>query len=267
MTQCDGSPAQQCVEAYLQGRLPELEARNFEDHYFDCPVCLEQVEAMEMAAVTVGRLDTPMPKPVRVVVWPGRVAAFGAIAATLLFAFAGLRVARRPQLQIASAPSVSQTSSAPAPVAEPAGNTEVASLADLSLPHYEAPRLRGEAGSAAFLAGMKAYAKRDCIVAVRSLAKVPASDEDAQAAEFYAGACQIHLRNLDAAVASLRKVATAGDSPQQEAALYSLAQVDLARSNAAAAQDQLQRTIALHGDFERRARAQLEKLSSLESRP
>ncbi|MCG8461460.1 MAG: zf-HC2 domain-containing protein [Holophagales bacterium] len=36
------------VERYLQGRLDAGESERFEDHYFECPECLEQLELAEM---------------------------------------------------------------------------------------------------------------------------------------------------------------------------------------------------------------------------
>jgi len=44
-----------------------------------------------------------------------------------------------------------------------------------------------------------------------------------------------------------------GDSPQQEAALYYLAQIALVHNDPTTARHYLARTIALRGDFERRA--------------
>jgi hypothetical protein len=55
-------------------------------------------------------------------------------------------------------------------------------------------------------------------------------------------------------------VGDAGDSPQQEAAFYYLAQIALADNDATAARHYLSQTISLHGDFEKRAHAELNQL-------
>jgi hypothetical protein len=107
---------------------------------------------------------------------------------------------------------------------------------------------------------MKAYSQGDCPGAERSLSQVGPPDADSLAATFYAGLCLMHEQKLSAAHDKLLQVAGAGDSPEQEAALYYLAQVALARNDAAAARPFLERTVSLHGDFERRARAELANL-------
>lgn len=65
---------------------------------------------------------------------------------------------------------------------------------------------------------------------------------------------------MSSATGTLHAVAGAGDSPQQEAALYYLAQLALAREDGPAARKYLKQTIALRGDFEKRARAELSEL-------
>ena len=70
----------------------------------------------------------------------------------------------------------------------------------------------------------------------------------------------MHEGDLDGAAHSLRGVSDAGDSPEQEAALYFLAQIALARNDAGSARKSLERTVALHGDYERRARVELTHL-------
>jgi hypothetical protein len=133
-------------------------------------------------------------------------------------------------------------------------------LADLVLPTYQLANLRGESANPSFAAGMRAYTQQDCTHALPALAKVPAGDADARAAQFFRGICQMHLGDLDSAARTLHTVSNAGDSPQQEAALYFLAQISLARNDAPSAEQSLQQTIALHGDYERRAKAELAQL-------
>jgi thioredoxin-like negative regulator of GroEL len=143
---------------------------------------------------------------------------------------------------------------------QPLVSAAISHLADLSLPVFEAPHLRGQDGDAKFDAGMKAYASQDCGRAVQLLSQVEAQSDEALAAKFYAGVCQLHEGNLAAASVTLGKVAAARDSAQQEAAIYYLAQIALTREDATSARHYLARTIALHGDFEQRARAELKKI-------
>jgi anti-sigma factor RsiW len=153
----------------------------------------------------------------------------------------------------------SGAANAPAAQAGPP-ETELASLADVHLPGYQQPQLRGEEAAnsdhAQFLSGMQAYAQGDCGGALEALAQVPATAADGLAAKLYSGLCQIQGRELQAAQASLTAVVDAGDTPELETAEYFLAQTRLLRGDAQGAREWLTRTIALHGDYEERAQKQ-----------
>jgi predicted Zn-dependent protease len=136
-------------------------------------------------------------------------------------------------------------------------------LADLTLPAFLAPNLRGESLDARFEAGMKEYANGNCRSAITALAQFPAESVEARAAQFYSGACQMRLGDFASASGLLRKVADGGDSPQQEAALYYLAQIALAGNDPATAHAYLLRTISLRGDLEGRAREQDRQIAKL----
>lgn len=160
----------------------------------------------------------------------------------------------------ASAPAKSNGANVPVARARPA-ETELASLADLQLPGYQRPQLRGEEAAnsdhAQFLSGMQAYAQGDCGSALGALAQVPTIAADGLAAKLYSGLCQLQGRELDGAQASLTAVVDAGDTPELETAEYFLAQTRLLRGDAQGAKDWLSKTIALHGDYEERAQKQV----------
>jgi hypothetical protein len=267
MTKCTGSPAEQWLESYLQGALPEAEAAEFEEHYFDCPVCLTQVEALQ--AVTLKLASQPRTPHKTLIAWPIRAGALGAIAALLVLGFFGYQ-ARQKALRttIAAGPVVSAPHSSPSSPSLHAtppslAATAASKLADLTLPEFIAPNLRGESQDVSFEAGMKDYAGGNCRGAIASLKQVPAESAAARAAEFYSGACQMHMGNLAGADALLRKVADAGDSPQQEAALYELAQIALADNDLATAHKYLLHATSLRGDLERKAREQDHRITVL----
>jgi TolA-binding protein len=264
MTNCIGTLADRCLERYIQGNLPEHEAREFEEHFFDCPECLAQVQAME--AVTAGLARHPVKIAKAPIPWPVRAGVLVAIAATLLIGIVSFRTflpkAAQPAVAVSSKPGPVSPQPVTSPqLASPSSVSNApAQLADLTLPAFRAPSLRGESENLHFEAGMKAYAAQDCQGAQKALSQVAPQDEEALAAQFYTGVCQMHDGELAAAQATLRKVDAAGDSPEQEAALYYLAQVALARQDSAAARHYLARTISLHGDFEQRARVELNKV-------
>jgi hypothetical protein len=261
MTQCTEALIDEYLERYIQGTLPEREAQKFEEHFFDCPECLAQVEALQAVTLKLGSqprktAKTPIP-------WPIRAGALAAMAAMLILGIWGLRDMHRP-----TAPTVANNSAAPIPLPRQSPQSAPASaassallrLADLTLPTFQMPNLRGQSGDPHFIAGMKAYTRQDCLSAVQALSQVPVQDEDSLAGQFYIGVCQIHLDNLNSAAATLKRVANAGDSPQQEAAFYYLAQIALERNDATNGRLYLTRTISLHGDFERRARTEISQL-------
>jgi anti-sigma factor RsiW len=160
----------------------------------------------------------------------------------------------------AAAPAKSDGVSVPVAQARPA-ETELALLADLQLPGYQQPQLRGEEAAnsdhAQFSSGMQAYAQGDCGSALGTLAQVPETAADGIAAKLYSGLCQLQGRELEGAQASLTAVVDAGDTPELETAEYFLAQTRLLRGDAQGAKDWLTRAIALHGDYEDRAQKQV----------
>jgi len=262
MTDCTGTPAELCALPYIEGSLPENETERFEEHFFDCPVCLGHLQAVQAAGQALARqpiaVETARP---RLLSWP--VWAMAAAAAVLLTVGA---VTYREVFSHPAQPSVAQKQpDPPAPAPQPANSVraKASQLADLALPAFIAPNLRGASEDAHYQAGMKAYAQGRCPAAVAELAKVPAQDANARTAAFYVGACQMHMGNLAAAAVTLHSVAAQGDSPQQESALYYLAQVALARNDAGTAHRLLQHTIALQGDLEARARAEDRKIMTL----
>ncbi len=263
MSVCTGSPAEENMERYLKGTLPELQARSFEEHFFECPTCLAHLEALE--AVTVKLATAPAAKPRQLrpktpVLWPYYIAeAIAAMVVLGLLAMGGLRLMRRESGAAAATRHRELASILKPPTAT---TSALALLADTSLPPFEMSHLRGAGGNPAFAAGMQAYARHDCPGALPLLSQVARDDADYLSARLYTGLCQGQLKQWVSATDTLKGVAYKGDSPQQEAAFYYLAQAEMSRDNAANAEQDLVRTIVLHGDFEHRATAELTRLRS-----
>lgn len=283
MTTCNGVPAEQYALAYVEGTLPAFEAERFEEHYFDCAVCLSHLQAIQAVSRQLALHPVSLPESLQdpsasrqpreknLVPWPVRRWAWGAIAALLVLGVYGYRLNQsRPAQPTVAQGSLPAAPQIPPPVTTPAGNAgstaspvHPSQLVDLVLPAFAAPQLRGESGDEHFQTGMAAYSKGDCKGAVAALAQVPVAADEARAARFYTGACQMHSGEFSAAGSNLKAVADAGDSPQQESALYYLAQISLAQNNPAAAHRLLLQTIALRGDLERRAREEDSKVAAL----
>jgi len=262
MKSCTGTPAELCGLPYIEGTLPEHQVELFEAHFFECPVCfayLQDLQAMQSALSRFPAEKGDAPARRRLSILPARTWALGAAAAILLFAavfsFRALNLGpQRAPVAQSTPPSTSPANPATSAHGASSASIRPSQLADLALPPFVAPNLRGAQEDAQFESGMKDYAKSDCRDAVAELAKVPAQSEDSRAARFYCAACEMRLGNLAEAASQMRTVAAAGDSPQQESALYYEAQIALANDDPAAAHHYLVQTIALQGDLEQKAR-------------
>ena len=270
MNICTGTPAELHALEYVEGTLSELETERFEEHYFDCPVCLAHLRAIQAVGQELARNPVApvcAPEPRLRLGLPAWSWTAGAVAAALLigiFTYKSLESRPAKPTVARSQPRLTpQTQSAARPAQPSAAPVHLSQLADLTLPVFTPPNLRGGSLDAHFAAGMKEYANGNCRGALAALAQVPAANSEARAAEFYSGACQMHRGEFASASGLLRKVADAGDSPQQEAALYDLAQVALAGNDPATAHRYLLRTISLRGDLERQAREQDRRIAEL----
>jgi len=273
MRRCKGAPAERNALPYVEGTLPEAEVERFEEHYFDCPVCLAHLQTLQAAGQGLARQPIAIAEPAREQgVYPTislggswHIWSAGALAALVLMSVFAYRLAVSRPPQPTAADKQPQLTPQTQPAAQPSSPAPVraSQLADLTLPIFIAPHLRGESSDAEFEAGMKEYANGNCRGAIGALKQVAADSSEAIAAQFYTGACQLHQGNLAAATGILRKVADGADSPQREAALYELAQIALAGNDAATAHAYLVRTIALQGDLERQSRVQDKRLMEL----
>ncbi|HUH63231.1 MAG TPA: hypothetical protein VLZ50_09555 [Terracidiphilus sp.] len=265
MKSCTGTPAELCALPYLEGVLPEHQVELFEAHFFECPICFAYLQDLQAISAALARhpeipgIKEEKPARRRLLPFPARTWALGAAAAMVLaVAVISFRALHPGQQQ---APIALTAPAAPLP-AKPTGPTRATSaaplrpsqLADLALPPFVAPNLRGAQEDTRFESGMNDYENGDCRGAVAELSSVPARSEDARAARFYCAACEMRLGNLTEAAADMGKVATDGDAPQQESALYYEAQIALAADRPATAHRYLMRTIALEGDLEQKAR-------------
>ena len=261
MSNCIGAPADKWLERYVEGTLPEEESQQFELHYFDCPVCLGQLQALQAVREQLRLHPAPISKRPKILSWPALSWGLIGVAAALLVAAFNSQILGYIEGKHAQNAGITIKSAPPAKPAEP-GNTgiQLAQLADLRPPSYHAPTLRGESRQGAFEDGMIQYAAGNCKGAIARLGDVAQGSPDVPSALFYVGVCRMQMGDLASAAATLRRVAAAGDSPVQESALYYLAQIALARNDLATAQTTLNQVIALHGDFEDKAKAQLNKL-------
>jgi hypothetical protein len=272
--------------AYVDGTLDEAQINRFEEHYFECALCHEQVRSL--IALRDELHERSAPSLIRVqkntsvfrmplFVWTMGLGCLVVVAGVVFY---HARASSNVNSDLAAngstpaagrSPSALPSSSSASAPSNPASTTadqqkpliDASRLADLVLPVYAPHALRGQTADENMAAGMAAYQSGDCRKAADQLALVKSASDDYRAAHFYRGLCQLHLGQLYAAQASLNFVVQAGESPEQEGALYAQAQVALAQNNPALAQKYLGQTIALQGSLESRARAQNSKLLAL----
>jgi len=270
MIQCNRAPAIKNAAGYIEGTLTVSQAEQFEDHYWNCPACLAYLQAIEAVGDELARQPVPQIAPVRrkpVFAWPVLVWTLGPVAAAAVITVMSIRMLSphpaQPLQAHANPANSAQPSASPQPVHSSPAQQAATELADLSLPAFVMPTLRGTSMEAHFKQGMTAYGQGNCRDAVAALAQVPAQDKQERKSQLYSGLCQMHEGELAAAASSLHKVVNAGDSQQLELALYYLAQIQLARNEPAEAHRFLVRTISLQGDLEQRARLQDQKVLAL----
>ena len=266
MTTCSGQRAEAVAEEYLRGELPEAEAQSFEEHCLECDACFERVRALQ--AVREVLVQKRSMAYMRSISWVTAVAAIAVLIVSVAVHWHSKSqsprqgsVAQVPvEPRVAPPTAVAPQPETPAQVSR-TKPVELALVADKSLPPFRATQVRGASADEHFEAGMRAYIAHDCATAIDELAHVPKASDRSEAAVLYAGACHYVLRNFKAASESLVQIATNQDSPLSEVARYYLAQVELAQDHPANARRWLDEVVALHGDYEVRARAQLRELN------
>jgi anti-sigma factor RsiW len=269
MNPCTEPNSETLLHRYVQGKLSEIDARRYEEHFFECPACLTQVESLQAVARKLAADRVPLPARVhekKPFVMPYR--AMGSIAAALVVTCLVFFLARRVKHSLpARATATPATPAAHRSASTSKADSAMVALADFSMPPFQPARLRGMGDNADFAAAMEAYSKHDCEGALTSLARVPPDDRAATAAHFYTVICEMQQRDLGAAYGSLSRVAYAVDTPQQEAAFYYLAQVEIARGDFRSAQADLVQTVIQHGEFEQHARTELNEIRAPQSAP
>ena len=113
---------------------------------------------------------------------------------------------------------------------------------------------------AAFRAAIERYSQRDYTAAIPALAAVLDKHPGLIEARLYLGICYLFDNNRPAGIAELRKAVDAGDTPYLEQARFYLAKGLLGAGDIRGARQQLNDTIAMHGDMEQQAETLLARV-------
>ena len=257
---CEAVRDRSIMEAYLTGRLPELDWDAFELHYFECASCFSHLEALRMVQIalrSMAGIAVALPggrgkkAPVYLLTAAGVAAAVAGVAAwehSRKAADLSSASKNRPAMSVAPQAGTLRSGAAPAVYAE---------LARFDAPPYHMAVLRGARirGEAEFTQAMIAYSRQDWASCRSRLAAVTARFPGLVEAHYYLGICALLSNRVADGETALRYVIGNADTPYLEEAHFYLAKALLARGEAEAAKAELRKTIAMGGDLEPQAAA------------
>jgi hypothetical protein len=240
---CEEVEQQDIVGAYVAGKLPDETRDLFEEHYFGCDHCLQQVECARIARDV---LATRRPAESR------NWLPWLAIAAALFAAIAVWRVvAPKPETAVVTPPAASHP--------DPSQTYQL--LARFDPPAYKPSNLRGaESAGRSFRDGMKRYAAGDFAGAAVTLRSTLTANVGLTEARYYLALSELLSGDRISGTADLERVIAAGDTPYQSEARFYLAKALLAANNAGGARQQLETLISQKSELAPRATEILNQL-------
>ncbi|MBI1951845.1 MAG: tetratricopeptide repeat protein [Acidobacteria bacterium] len=271
---CDDVRNQEITERYLLGRLGDDERELYEQHYFECEGCFEELETYralqaELKQAVPSSPEDAAPRRARAWAWSGAAAAALAGAALILWL-------RQPpssprEAARASGGEIAEPVQPPLPPGSPVPDPGVArpapdwmTLARVTPPAYTAVVLRGAEGEARrkFAQAMEHYVAGHYAAALSGLEEASELDPAAPEASFFLGICYLLTGKVDPAVQALQRTVALGDTLYLEEAHINLAKAFLRKGDPDRATAELRKAVALEGDHESEARALLERIKS-----
>lgn len=250
---CARVAREEVLEGYLLGRLPDEDREAFEEHYFECSRCFDELQTLRTARAELARMRVEPESSTRF--FFGWRAACVAIPAIILVV--GLALWRRAPAAPPPETTTAKTSPQVLPervearTPETTGGSEptLEQLAELDPPPYEPSTLRGPLDEATqrFRRGMENYRNAKYTSAVDNLLGARTLDPGAAHISFFLGVSQLMAGQDDAAVESLRATIALGDSPYLEEAHFYLAKAFLRRKDLRGAERELNQVIHLGG--------------------
>jgi hypothetical protein len=240
---CEEVERQDIVGAYIAGKLPEEVRDRFEEHYFGCDLCLQQVECARVARDV---LATRRPAESR------KWLPWLAIAAALIAAV-GIWKAVAPKQETAVV--------SPQAAGSPDRTQTYQLLARFDPPPYKPSNLRGAENSARqFREAMKQYSVGDFAAAVVALRSTVAAKDSLTEARYYLALSEVLSGERNAGIGDLKRVIADGDTPYQSEARFYLAKALLAANNASGARQQLETLVSEKSELAARATEILNQL-------
>jgi len=268
---CTEINEQDLLERYLLRQLSETEQDGFEQHYFECSSCFDQLQiaraiqgndALDETSKGAGFPPSFLSLSRR---WISGVAVIGfVLAGVVLGSWQYHRRNNQPIAQVSSgqgghvaSPDFRSTVSAAPPL--------ITELARIDPPPYTPIVLRGSEDEADrhLQNAMRQYMKRDYASAISGLRESVHMDPKAANANLYLGACYLLTDQTDLAILPLKSVISAHDPTYVEQAHFYLAKAYIRKNDLAAAKSELERTVQLRGDREQEAKRLETELTKL----
>lgn len=265
---CEQVMSSEVAEKYLLGQLSEAEQKAFEQHYFECQRCFDELQTYRALQAELKQTATVIQRePIvqrAVSSWTWAAAA----TAVLLVVGIGYWLERpRPP---SSTPGATPIMTAPNVERSPVTRVpSLSELAEVRPPNYTPVILRGSPDEATqrFHEAMLRYVKGDYAGTIPGLYAAFHLNSKAPDISFFLGTCYLLTDQADSAIAQLRKTVALGDSPYLEETRFYLAKAYLRKADPVAAQPELKKVIRLHGEREKEARELLRQLESLIETP
>ena len=270
---CARVAREEIAERYVVDGLSDEDRNAFEEHYFECARCFEELQALQAIQAELRRpgADNEVSTRHSFLRWApaAGLAAAVVLAVGVVVWMRPSQPSRLPEATTTGQPSPGQTSERPPQPQQPGRavtpEPSLEQLARVDPPRYESPTLRDvpDEATARFLRGMEHFRKADYMNAVEDLRRAAESDPDAAHIRFFLGVTHLMLGQDDAAIDRLRATIALGDSAYLEEAHWYLAKAFLRRNDLGAAETELRILIQLQGsasDEAGRLLAQVERL-------
>jgi TolA-binding protein len=251
---CREVEEQEISERYLLNQLTEPEREEFEMHYFECGSCFLQLQTrlalqaeLQLQPVMLGQARSASSH--RIWIWAPALATIVLLFSAGIWWYSAQK--RKASQQASSLSEASHDASVQAlPPSTAAPSLE--ELARVEPPPYSVIVLRGaeDEGQEAFRRAMQFYLKGDYARAIPGLRAAAKANPRTPSFNFYLGACYLLTNQTDLAIVSLRQTVSLGAPAYSESAHFYLAKAYLQKKEIAAAENELQETVQLHGSLE-----------------
>ena len=262
---CDRITRDDVAQAYLLDSLSEDDRHAFEQHYFECDRCLDELRTLEAVREELSRCGEPEPAaPRRVSVWIPAAA----VAASVILAVTAILWQSEPPVGPPPAAAARPDATAAQPLQQPATTPpdisapSLQQLARVEPAPYDPLTFRTvpDEATTRFQQGMNSYRRADYRAAIVDLQAAAALEPDAAHVRFFLGVSLILAGDADRAIESLRATVAVGDSPYLEEAHLYLAKAFVRQGNLVAADEHLNHVIALGGSHREEARRLLNQV-------